>query len=60
MFRSAAVAHRSRAIGLVLSGTLDNGSAGLASIKRCGGLALVQNPEDARCPDMTRNAASAI
>lgn len=56
LFRSAAVAYRSRVIGLVLSGLLDDGAAGLAAVKACGGLCLVQAPDDAIWPEMPRNA----
>lgn len=60
LFRSAAVRRRSRVIGVVLSGRLDDGSAGLLAIKRCGGIALVQDPDDAAVDSMPRNAASAL
>ena len=56
LFRSAAVAYRSRVIGLVLSGLLDDGAAGLVAVKACGGLCLVQAPDDAIWPEMPRNA----
>ena len=45
-----------RTIAVILTGLLDDGSAGLAAIKEAGGLALVQSPEQAAYPDMPRNA----
>lgn len=47
LFRSAALSHGSRTIGVILSGYLNDGAAGLAAIKQCGGIALVQSPDDA-------------
>jgi two-component system, chemotaxis family, protein-glutamate methylesterase/glutaminase len=60
LFRSAALNYGSRVIGLVLSGQLNDGAAGLAAVKACGGCALVQDPDDARAPDMPRSALHAV
>jgi two-component system chemotaxis response regulator CheB len=59
LFRSAAACCGARVIGVVLTGYLDDGASGLAAVKACGGLAIVQDPEDAAYPDMPQSAIEA-
>jgi two-component system, chemotaxis family, protein-glutamate methylesterase/glutaminase len=60
LFRSAAAARRGRVIAGVLSGLLDDGAAGLLSVKRCGGIAFVQSASDAVEPEMPERAAEVL
>lgn len=60
LFRTAAVHFRSRVIGVILTGLLDDGAAGLLAVKRCGGLTVAQSPADAAYGDMPRHAIEAV
>lgn len=55
-FRSAADVFGSRVVGVVMTGRLEDGVAGLEWIKRHGGVTVVQDPEEAPFPEMPRSA----
>ena len=60
LFSSAAKCYGSRAIGTLMSGALDDGTARLATIKEHGGIALVQSPEEAPYPSMPSSAIERV
>src|SRR5437879_1256735 len=59
LFQSAAEAYGAQVIGVVLTGSLSDGVAGLQRIKANGGTTIVQDPNDALCPEMPLNALRA-
>ena len=60
LFRSAADVYGRRVIGVLLTGHLDDGVAGLAAIQRASGLTIVQDPSESHAPDMPSAALARL
>ena len=60
LFRTAARAYGSRVLGIVLSGMLGDGTAGLKSVKSEGGTAIVQDPKEAQFGSMPLSAMRSV
>lgn len=60
LFRSAAVAYGNRVIGIILTGTLEDGTSGMSAIKRCGGTCIVQDPAEAQFYSMPQSVLNNV
>lgn len=60
LFESAADAYKNKLIGIILTGSNNDGTKGIKRIQECGGLTIIQNPETAESDYMPRSALAAI
>lgn len=60
LFRSAAVHYANRVIGIILTGMLEDGTSGMIAIKKCGGLCIVQDPDEAEFSDMPMSVINKV
>jgi two-component system chemotaxis response regulator CheB len=60
LFTSVALSYGTRAIGVILTGALDDGTAGMMDIKRHGGMCIVQDPKDAAYPSMPASVLETV
>ena len=60
LFRSAGLAYGARVVGVILTGLLDDGTLGLWEVKRRGGIAIVQEPDDAEYDQMPKSAVQNV
>lgn len=60
LMRSAAISYKEKVIGVVLTGLLYDGIKGLEAINSCGGISIIQNPNEAEYPEMPRAALDQV
>jgi two-component system chemotaxis response regulator CheB len=59
LFESTAKSQGAQSIGVILSGTMHDGVAGLLAIREAGGITIAQEPDEAQCPEMPNAALDA-